>query len=287
MLLLTPEEQLLKLNQFLIFAVRKRDLLHRGHQLYEWIESYTGATRGLNLGPSSQGHGLPDQHCYREFGLFIHELWEDVRQNGGELKRPVRAIKVMLRADLQRTRRERQVLNSAYAQLGLMTVMVWFYLFFFSRVTEIKFSLMYWVACLAWQALGGVLFCTLLKRKRGQLFKPLDDLLRALQVLNLIAFRGRLSGNFLPLPQKMHRLKKDYLRYYHTLESTLDSWRERGRANFDVLDELREDLSLLAEDAQLIFLPWIRALSFLWAIVFVLPLLFASSLFGLYKLAVV
>jgi hypothetical protein len=283
-LLFTKEERLLKLKDYVFVLLRGKNSLYQGHQLYRWIDSHSSESTALNLGGAHK-LGLPKKDCYREFGEFVHELWDDLRKGRAQVKRPLKALKMLLRSDLQRTRRERQVLASAYSQLFLMMAMVCLYLLSFDYFVKVSPPYEFWLGCILWQGLGAFVFFGLLKRKKEQVFSPLNDLLRGLQALNLLAFRGELNLTRLPNPRA--KLKGDHLRYFEGLESAQESWRKQGRANLEVLDEFREDLALLAEDAQLNFLPWVKGLGFLWAMVFVLPLLFAGSLFGLYKLAVV
>jgi hypothetical protein len=283
---LAKDEHLIGIEERVVCALRERDILFQGHRLYEWLDGVSSENGALNLSAHHQReNGLPKKDCYREFGAFVHKLWEDVRNGQGQIKGPLRAIKMLLRSDLQRTRRERQVLGSAYAQIIVMILMVWLYLFSFDYFVAINPPWEFWCACVLWQTIGGFLFFVLLKKKREKLFDPLNDLLSALLALNIVAYRGHLGLGKLPQPKS--DLSGDCLRYYQGLESTQDAWRRQGRANPETLEELREDLALLSEDAQLNFLPWIRGLGFLWAMVFVLPLLFGGSLFGLYKLAVV
>ena len=283
-LLFASDEFILRLKNKFFAEMHKRDILYRGQNLYHWIDSISSEQMAFRLGRDGETK-LPEKDCYREFGHFLHDLWEEVRVRGGQLKMPLRALKKLLRADIQRTRRERQALQSAYAQLSLMILMVWGYLFIFDRLVAVNPPLEFWLGCLGWQGFGAVIFFKLLHQKQRKVLDPLNDLLGALQYLSLIAFRGMLSQVALPRPKRP--LSGDYLRYYRGLEQVLESWRIKGRADTEVLNELREDLGLLAEDAQIKFLPWIRGLGFMWAMVFVLPLLFAGSLFGLYKLAVV
>lgn len=259
---------------------QERSLLYRGQILYQWLDSFGPGMVAFNLGIS-----LPPRNIYREYGELIHATWHQVQKSGGQVGELIKSIKSSLREDLKRTQRELQVLRGAYGQLTFMVAMVWSYLVLFEWLIHVGFPLIFWLSIIIWQIMGVFIFHFLLKRKRLELFRPINSLLGLVLELTLISFRGQLAQVSLTCDGVI--LKGPYENFEKRLHWTLQNWQKMGAASKANIIELQEDLIVLSEDATERFIPWLKGLIFLWALVFVLPLLFAGSLFGLYKLTVV
>lgn len=259
---------------------RHRSLLYRGQKLYQWLDSFGPGTVAFNLGVA-----LPARESYRGYGVLLHETWNKVQKSGGQVGDLIRCIKYSLREDLKRTQKEHQVLRGAYAQLIFMHLMVWSYLILFEWLIKVGFSLGFWLGVIFWQLLGVFLFILLLKKKRRREFDPINDLLELVLELTMICFQGHLIQSKLNYRETI--FKGTYRNFEERLYWTLENWQKMGAASKTSITELQEDLMIISADATERFIPWLKGLCFVWALIFVLPVLFAGSLFGLYKLTVV
>ncbi len=263
--------------------LRLSDPVREGEELYRWMDSFGPGQSSFDL-----GRALPCATGYPPFGALIHELWQTIQRRGGQLSELLRPIKLLLREDLKRARRQRHVLKGATFQLVFMVGLVWCYLATFSLLMGVEFESGLILSLVGWQLLGVAVFYWLLKILKKWHFDPFLHSLELLLQLNAIAQGGQLGQAF--LVEKAHPFSKcprDHLDFRERLGAALSQWQRQGFAQREALKPLGEDLMLLASDNTEHFLEKLKMLTFLWAITFVLPPLFAGSLFGLYKLAVV
>lgn len=254
--------------------------IKRGHRLLSWMDSLGLGEVGFNLKVK-----LPDKECFRHYGHLIHELWDEVREKGGSLRPLLKLLRKELRAELLRIKKEREFLKGAYAQVLMMISLVLAYLIVFSFMIEIPFPRAFWVALFLYESFGVSIFFYMLKKFRAHHFDPLKDITLALMNLKTISLRGRL-GDFALGHYPSLRVGPS-LEFFHRLESTLEQWKRDSRIQTDYLIELEEDLEFLRNLGLERFMAQLKILSFMWSLVFVLPVLFGASLFGLYELTVV
>lgn len=260
---------------------QENDPLHKGQQLYSWIDSFGPERVSFNL-----SQALPEKGSYLPFSRVLHELWQSVQIRGGQLSELLNPLKLLLREDLKRFRRQREVLRGACFQLGLMVAMVWTYLGLYSYLMEVSFSKGFSLIIIVHQVGGVVLFWWAIRYLKSKHFSPFESSLDLLLQLTSIAQRGDLGSACL-VASSQKKQSSDHKNFQLRLDEVLALWQQQGFAKTASLNPLREDLMLLASDSTQLFLENLKVLTFLWAIVFVLPPLFAGSLFGLYKLAVV
>lgn len=254
--------------------------IKRGQRLLSWMDSLGLGEVGFNLKVK-----LPERDCFRHYGNLIHELWDEVREKGGSLGPLLKLLRKELRAELLRVKKENEFLKGAYVQVLMMVSLVLSYLIVFSLMIEIPFPRSFWLTLFLYESFGVLIFIYLLKKFRSLHFDPLKDLTLALMNLKSISLRGRL-GDF-ALSCHPHLQKGPSLEFFHRLESTLEQWKRDSRIQTEYLIELEEDLEFLRNLGLERFMAQLRILSFMWSLVFVLPVLFGASLFGLYELTVV
>lgn len=259
---------------------RSNDPLQRGCDLYNWMDSFGPGSVSINLSTN-----IPSKDSYLPFSEIIHELWHLVQLRGGSLSELLRPVKLLLREDLKRSRRQRQVLRGAYAQLIFMTGLVWIYLYLFSYMMSVKYDEGFLVTLIGWQLFGVFLFWYALKSLRIRHFGPFKSSLDLLLQLTAVAQQGNLGSAHLTTDQRLRSSSHEYFK--ERIFTQLRQWQKQGFAKTEALNPLREDLMLLASDSTQSFLDRLKVFTFLWALLFVLPPLFAGSLFGLYKLVVV
>jgi hypothetical protein len=280
-LIFTPADRVYVPLEGLRNWLRQRDAVAQGELLYRWIDSFGPGQSSFDL-----SQPLPCVTGYPPFGQLIHNLWRMVQRRGGRLSELLRPVKLLLREDLKRARRQRQVLKSAYFQLIFMVGLVWCYLGTFSLLMEVEFEMALVLSLMGWQLLGVFVFRFCLGILKKWHFDPFLESLEMLLQLNVIAEGGELGKAYLKENENGYS-PRDHQDFKERLRAALSQWQGQGFAQRESLKPLGEDLMLLASDNTEHFLEKLKMMTFLWAITFVLPPLFAGSLFGLYKLAVV
>lgn len=278
-LLFIPSAYLLDYSLRFSLKMKNFSLIHRGESLIEWLDNFGLGSYGHDLGEK-----LPAQNIYKEFGTHIHKVWSSVQKRGGELAAPLKAIRLSLRQDLKRTRREKNLLHSAGIQVIFMVILVWAFLIAFSYVGEGAIGRGFFLVIGLWQGLGVVAYFTWLHFYKKKALGPLNDLLSSLLDMHFMFYRGALADSYLSFSDNSFsgRDRSLFLR----MERTLDGWRKRGRGQLSQVDELFEDFSALAEDKAEIFMGKMKVSVFTWSLIFVLPPLFSASLVGLGNLAI-
>ncbi len=252
-------------------------MVYRGECLIEWLDNFGIGSFGHDLGEK-----LPRKDIYKEFGQHIHKVWNSVQKRGGELAGPLRAIRLALRQDLKRTRREKSLLSSAMIQVIFMILLVWLFLLVFKYVAGLDIGITFFIVIAAWQGFGFLAYYLWLKSYRASFLDPLDELLRLLLDMHFMFYRGALAEAFLNTAQTFKaRDQSLFLR----MERTLDGWRKRGHGDLAHVDELFEDFSNLSEDKAETFVAKLKISVFTWSVFFVLPPLFGSSLMGVSSLS--
>jgi hypothetical protein len=275
-----PQKHLLWTLERISYSYQKHDEVKRGEKLLLWMDSLGLGEVGFNL-----SIGLPERNCFRHYGKIIHELWEEVRSRGGQLRPLIRILRKELRTEILRVKKEREFLRGAYAQVLMMVSLVYLYLIAFSQLIGISFPKEFWPTLFLFQGFGVFLFFLLLKKLRKVHFEGLKFLSLSLLELKLISQRGSL-GSFV-LRQAPRQLQKGEVNFLRRLEEILEQWRSDSRIQIQYLTELEEDLEFLRESHLDRFMAQLKISSFMWSLIFVLPLLFGASLFGLYELTVV
>lgn len=271
-LILIPAERYSKALEQPLRKWRENSLLYRGESLLRWIESYGVNSYGFNL-----GEALPARGVYKEFGDHIHVLWRNVQKRGGEMSVGLRAIRMSLRQDLKRTKKEKSILSGAKAQVFVMVVIIWAFMIAFRFIGGLDLSQTFFMIIGLWQGIGVFLFLILLKRYRSQVFGPLETLLSQLLEMHLIYFRGGLADAYL----EDHDLKGKDGQLFIKMQQTLENWRRQGQGQLSQVDDLFEDFFFLCEDKEERFLGKLKMSSFVWSLFFVLPPLFSVGVFGL------
>lgn len=252
---------------------RELSITYRGEQLLEWLDNFGIGSYGHDLGEK-----LPARGIYKDFGEHIHRVWNSIQKRGGELAAPLKAIRLSLRQDLKRTRRERNLLQSALTQILFMLLLVWGFLLSFNWIAGLKVKEHIFLMIALWQFLGTIAYIFWLKNFKKKFIDPLDDLLRSLLEMHFAFYRGNLADAFL---QGSFNGKAREARLFERMERTLEGWRRRGQGNLSQVDELFEDFGHLAEDKAEAFMGKLKMSIFLWCTVFILPPLFGSSLLGI------
>ncbi len=277
LLLFTPSHFLL--SRFESFSAKAKNfsIVHRGEMLLEWLDNFGLGSFGHDLGEK-----LPAKTCYKEFGEHIHKVWNSVQKRGGELAGPLKAIRLSIRQDLKRTRREKNLLQSAIVQVIFMVVLVWLFLVAFHFVGEGVIGKGFFISVALWQLFGVLGYFLWLRLYKKKFLGPLDELLRCLLDMHFMFYRGALADAYL---HSELIFKRRDLSLYLRMERTLEGWRKRGHGQLTQVDELFEDFSYLAEDKAEAFMAKLKISVFTWSLLFVLPPLFGSSLVGLGSLA--
>lgn len=278
--LLTPLSILIRLEEKFWTHWGLRDELCMGEQLLSWLDSLGLGEVGFNLNIE-----LPHKKIFRHYGHMVHELWEEVRSQGGQLRPLLQILRKELRSELLGVKKEREYLKGAYAQVLMMIGLVYFYLVMFSRLIEIPFPNFFWPLVALFQSFGVFLFFVFLKGLKKRHFQGLRFLSSSLMQLKLISQRGNLGQFVLRHPESS--LKGNQMAFYRRLEQTLDQWKRDSRIQIQYLNELEDDLQFIRDTVGERFMSQLKITCFLWSLVFVLPLLFGASLFGLYELTVV
>ncbi len=257
--------------------LKNLSLIYRGEGLLEWLDNFGLGSYGHDLGEK-----LPAKTVYKEFGEHIHKVWNSVQKRGGELASPLKAIRLSIRQDLKRTRREKSLLQSATIQVFFMVALVWIFLVAFHFVANGALRRGFFIIVLLWQGAGVLGYFIWLRRYKKKFLGPLDELLKNLLDMHFMFYRGALTDAYLPTEFVFKgRDKSLFLR----MERTLEGWRKRGRGELAQVDELFEDFSALAEDKAENFMAKLKVSVFTWSLLFVLPPLFSSSLVGLGSLS--
>lgn len=276
----TPNTWLLGAHERFLSQWLARNELFRGGQLLLWLDSLGLGEVGFNLNIR-----LPDRECFRHYGQTIHELWEEVRSKGGELRPLLQILRKELRGEILRAKKEKEYLKGAYSQVLMMLGLVYGYLFAFTHLIQIQYPSILWPLLFGFQAFGIFLFFILLKRLRIFHFSGLGHLSLCLLQMKLISQRGNL-GSFV-LRHQREVLKGEQYAFFQRLEQILEQWKRDSRIQIQYLTELEDDLQFIREIASEKFMAQLKILCFMWSLLFVLPILFGASLFGLYELTVV
>lgn len=277
-LLLIPSTYLLQWTQALSLKLKHLSVIHRGESLIEWLDNFGLGSYGHDLGEK-----LPSQTIYKEFGVHIHKVWNSVQKRGGELGAPLKAIRLSLRQDLKRTRREKGLLQSAVSQVIFMVVLVWAFLIAFSYVGQGAIGKGFFAVVGLWQGLGVVVYFMWLHFYKKKFLSPLNELLSSLLQMHFLFYRGALAEAYLSSSELLFKGRDKSL--FLRMERTLDGWRKRGSGQLSQVDELFEDFSALAEDKGEVFMSKLKVSVFTWSLFFVLPPLFSASLVGLGNLS--
>jgi len=278
-LLFLPSSYLLDCSQSLSLKLKNLSIVYRGEKLIEWLDNFGLGSYGHDLGEK-----LPSKSIYKEFGIHIHKVWNSVQKRGGELGAPLKAIRVSLRQDLKRTRREKGLLQSAISQVIFMVVLVWAFLIAFSYVGQGAIGKGFFVVVALWQGLGVFLYFIWLHFYKKNFLGPLNELLSSLLQMHFMFYRGALADAYLSASETSFKGRDRSL--FVRMERTLDGWRKRGSGQLTQVDELFEDYSALAEDKGETFMGKLKVSIFTWSLFFVLPPLFSASLVGLGNLAI-
>ena len=277
LLVFMPASKLLEIQENFSLRLKLLSVVYRGECLIEWLDNFGIESFGHDLGEK-----LPRKDTYKEFGQHIHKVWNSVQKRGGELAGPLRAIRLALRQDLKRTRREKSLLSSAMIQVIFMILLVWLFLLVFKYVAGLDLEGTFFIVIAAWQGFGFLAYYLWLKSYRASFLDPLDELLRLLLDMHFMFYRGALADAFLNTPRNFKaRDQSLFLR----MERTLDGWRKRGHGELAHVDELFEDFSNLSEDKAETFVAKLKISVFTWSVFFVLPPLFGSSLMGVSSLS--
>ncbi len=253
--------------------IKQLSVIYRGELLLEWLDNFGQGSYGHDL-----GERLPDKETYKTFGHHIHKIWNSVQKRGGELRGPLKAIRVAMRQDLKRTRREMSLLHSALGQVFFMLILVWCFLLALRFVAGLDLGVTYFILIGLWQGLGALFYIIWLNQFKRKFLSPLDELLKCLLEMHFLFYLGGLTEAYL---QSAYDFKSRDRSLYSRMERTLEGWRKRGHGDIKQVDELFEDFSHLAEDKAENFVAKLKVSIFTWSVLFVLPPLFSSTLVGL------
>lgn len=273
LLLFFPAEKMSSVISFSLQKWKRRSLLYRGEKMLEWIEGHGVSSYGFHLGES-----LPERESYKSFGEHIHKLWQSIQKRGGEISVGLRALRLSLRQDIKRTKREHSLLRGAFSQILIMLSLVWIFMVAFHFIGGMTLGGDFFGAVALWQGCGVLFYSLWLRRKRRLVFGPLDLILSGLLEMYFIYFRGGLAEAYLENEGDL-RGAEEHL--FSKMEQTLEIWRRRGQGQKKQVDELMEDFFFLAEDKEEKFLGQLKLSTFIWSLFFVLIPLFATGLFGL------
>lgn len=276
-ILLTPSEKTLSLWINSKERVRSKDLVHKGEELFLWLDSFGPSEIGIHLEERAQRPS-----GYKYFPELIDDIWLRVRQKGGPLSQIFATLKHALRLDLKRTQREKQLIQTAYFQAAGMYLFIWLYLMAFVFILGVSFGSSFYGGLILSQWVGFMIFRALLGSLRKKHFRPLEFLCQEVIALYMVRFQGALSLAQLKAPS--FRLKGRDSAFYERMQKVLTLWKKQGQCQESHVQYLQDDLHHLSCDKEQLFLGQLKTLSFCWALLFILPCLFGVSIFGLYAL---
>ena len=266
----------LKLHKYF----KSKNQIKRAESLLLWMDSLGLEQNGLDLGII-----LPEKDIFMHYGHQIHQVWEDTLTRGGAFRSGISLLRNGLRVDIVRTKKEKQCLNSAFTQILFMEILVFTYLWFFSSILSITISTKVWCFLLLIQALGAFLFNFCLKRLKNHAFGGLHLLSNCLLQMQMISQRGNLgSMHFEANSPLLHGNK---LIFFEKMQEVLQIWKTNSVVRKENLLELSEDLSFIHQTSCEQFMGRLKILCFIWSILFILPVLFSASLFGLNEFSIV
>jgi len=249
-------------------------MVKRGEGLVHWMGVFSPEGVGFNLDCK-----LPEKNIYKNYGVELHHLWEQVRVYGGGLSKPLKSLRYLLRKDIKFEKSKKAALNGAWAQVVIMLALSWSYLFAFIYLEITKTNVNLIIGIVSWQILGAVGHTFLIKVIEQKSFAASRFFLHHVTKLTVTACSGG-SLSSIESPCYLEKLSREESTVYNKLEELIIRAREKGQLKVEDLKEVEEEYWFCLEQKIETFLGLLKKSSFAWSLIFILPTLFVTTLFS-------
>ena len=278
---LLPDKVVITTSKALINLKKKfykKSLVLRGEELYTWLGSSRLNSVGFDLDRS-----LPSAEIYKSFGVELHFLWDQVQKYGGGLGPSISALKKTLARDLKFEKSKHNFLKSSYIQIVCMLLLTWTYFCAYIILEISKLDIKLLLGILIWQFLGVLIFYGLLRRIEENTFKASKFFLGHIIKLKIFS-NAHMNLSELENPSYFDKLDLHEDILYHKICGVFEQGRSAGRCSEATISELEDDYIFTLEQRVEYFLGFLKRLSFIWSVIFILPCLFVTTFHSISQL---